>query len=58
MLAAGRGKTECVRVLLEGGADKDASDNVRILSASLGCLYKCPIRFVLLVSRQCFCVRL
>jgi hypothetical protein len=29
--AAAQGETECVRVLLEAGADKDAQDKVRLL---------------------------
>ena len=31
IVAAERGHTECARLLVEGGADKDAKNNVRVL---------------------------
>ena len=34
-LAASKGHTDCVRLLLEGGADKEAKNSVRVIATSI-----------------------
>ena len=38
ILAASNGHTDCVRLLLEGGADKEARDNVRDIQFYTYCI--------------------
>ena len=49
MCAATRGHADCVRVLLDAGADKEAKNKVRLLfrvGVRLACVFRCRAFFI------------
>ncbi len=44
IMAAENGSTDCVRLLVEGGANMDVINNVRSLNFT-ACMFRCLVRF-------------